>query len=347
MLYSTEHKKNVHQNILGHLQKQVKKYLLDKKDFRKHYFADLVSQSYGKNLLMVCSIVVSQLLREGINGMDAQGFVEWSALKRAISDAIKTANEMANEPDAKQFFDVLFAVVDSENAFEMCLRHVIFEDLPLDTYENCGRGGRYGTIRDGSGTLFVRARYGHTIASGLDLETVAGMDTTLEFNDALVHGTTMKNFFEIAKDGAIFSGSGLAVMMERMPEELSHFVDYVREGRHDEGRGGLKDPITVAKRHLPDEKKGIVALIETKSVKFLKEHSVRIYTANPPAGMFQVVSGNEVTSKGLRGIGCECFARFHLFRVDGEEREYLESLDSIEEVLKKYQTENTKKFSKS
>ncbi len=346
MEYTSKHEVDVREILLGHLKKQIGKYSGETGDFRKDFHADVSSCVFGKNFLMVCSIVVSQLLRNGIEGMDQQGYVAWETLVRAFSAEIMAVKD-AMVPEIgfdvivrDSFFAPLLSVLDNDRARDTVLRHIIFEERDPGDYENCGRGGRYGSMHDVNGTLLVRARYGHTISSGLDLETVAGTDTTLSDSDTLVHGTTWKNFMEIMETGGIYGGEGLAVMMEKMPEELTHFVDYVREGRDDEGKGGLKDPVSVARRHLPEDKRGTVVLVETKEVAALRTVGVRIYTANPPACMFQVVSGVVPGPKGLLGVPVEGLGRFHLFKVKGREREYAGTAESGEEAKKLEKTLN-------
>lgn len=323
--------------VKDHLSKQVKKYHENRNDFRGSYTLDPEKPSFGTNTQMVFSIVVSQLLRNGIAGMDNRGYVTWENLKGAFSEAVSGIRSAMHTDSGfaaatiDGFYTVLEDAVNTDSLYTMILNRVIFMDQEPGTYENCGRGGRYGSVCDDN-TLLVRARYGHTTASGLRPSDTSDIDRDLADESTLVHGTTMDGFWSIMESPGIFSGTGNAVMMERMPAELGHFLEYVQQGRHDESRGGLKDPVSVAMRHLPDVKKGTVVLIETVPRKDLDSIGVKIYTANPPAEMYQVVYRENLQDRGVLGVPVNALARFHLFSVHGEQRDFLGSAESPDEV---------------
>ena len=312
------------ERITRHLRKSIDKYLADSNDFRRDYNFDLAPPRFGKNIRMVVSIVLSQILRQGIDEMDDSGYVEYRYLQQVWFDYLERArNDLERQyTDQQQPFAEFFApfaeLRQDSTATQALFDLVIFEEQPVGSYSNCGRGGRYGTRQD-AGKFYIRASYGHTIDSGLNVAKVAGPDTTLTDHERLVHATTWANFEQIQEiNYGVYSMQRYAVQMEKMPADLAYFQDYTRNRKDDEASGGRKDPIQVASRHLP-QPQGIIVLLETRTIAELKKMEVEIYNANRPAEMYQVLYNwyhNIDEQLGFLGIPINGFERYHLYWVD-------------------------------
>ncbi len=267
-------------------------------------------------VLSVYSIIASQILRgypEFQMFYDENGWWTINRLSKCVSLIFQDMTDCNFKKTIAQ---------TAQFANEI-LSYALTKSLPAKTGMNVGRGGRYHVKFDGD-IIMVKAAYGHFFYSDIRAYQLYNITTYLKPEDTLIHGTLYSNVIPILEDG-IMSMEGLIVQVEKKRGEPIDYETYVDE----EAENGLKDPITVAGRKAKEEIAEI-ALIETASVKELRDAGCVIYDANPPAGIYLLdnprVDVDE--NKGRLGVPPELISKIHKYNFNKQtkQRRFIETI---------------------